>query len=272
VTVDGGPSLASPHVSTLSVRLPGDGTAAVVAHAGPTPIGSSDATAAGAPAPSGRATVAGLGFDPLKVDGACTVAMGVDSALVPLARSGTVILRDGAGDQAPAADPGGPRRVSAGSVITLDGRASCDADGDALTPHWSLTSAPAGSGWQLADADSWRPKLSTEVDGPYRLTLTVTDGDGRSSAAPLLVLAGSPVADQVDDDLDGVFDHADPDGDTGIRPPRPHRPRPRAARRARRSPSAPSPPRPPRPRSGTTAPPCPSPDGPPWCPPCSASR
>ena len=62
----------------------------------------------------------------------------------------------------------------------------------------------------------WRPKLSTEVDGPYRLTLTVTDGDGRSSVATLLVLAGSPAADQVDDDLDGVFDHADPDGDTGI--------------------------------------------------------
>ena len=216
VSVDGGPSLASPHVSTLSVRLPGDGTALVIAHGGTTPAGSSDATAAGAAAPSGLAAVGGLGFDPVAADGACTVATGPDSALVPLARSGAVTLRDSAGDQAPAADPGGTRRVTAGSVVALDGRASCDADGDALSPHWTLTSAPAGSAWQLTGADSWRPQLSTEVDGPYRLTLTVTDGDGRSSAAPLLVLAGSPAADQVDDDLDGIFDHADPDGDTGI--------------------------------------------------------
>lgn len=216
VSVDGGPSLAGPKVSNLSLRLRGDGTASVVAHPGVTPIGSSDATSDGAPGPAALATVEGLGFDPVAADGACTVALGPGSALVPLSRQGVVTLRGSGGDQAPAADPGGTRRVDAGSVVTLDGRASCDADGDALTPHWVLTSAPAGSAWQLTGADTWRPQLSTEVDGPYRLTLTVTDGDGRSSSAPLLVLAGSPAADQVDDDLDGVFDHADPDGDTGI--------------------------------------------------------
>ena len=216
--VAGGPSLDSPVVSTLSVRLPGDGTAAVVAHAGVTPSGSSDASAApGPPDPVGMVEVGGLGFDAVAADAACTAVLGPGSALVPLARQGAVRLRAGAGNQAPAADPGGSLRVAAGSTVTLDGRGSCDPDGDALAPHWTLTSAPAGSNWSLAGADGWRPQLTTEVNGPYRLTLTVTDRHGSSStAASLLVLAGSAAADQVDDDLDGVFDHADPDGDTAI--------------------------------------------------------
>ena len=146
VSVDGGPSLASPRVSTLSARLPGDGTAAVVAHEGVTPSGSSDPPADGVePDPSGLATVSGLGFDPASADGVCSAALGPDAALVPLSRQGAVTLRSSGGDQAPAAEPGGTRRVSPGSVVTLDGRASCDPDGDDLTPHWALTSAPAGS-------------------------------------------------------------------------------------------------------------------------------
>ena len=130
--------------------------------------------------PPGWSRCAGSGSTPSPPTAPARSPLGSGSALVPLAR-------DGSGDVC------GPRRATrrrrpmpaaragsaAGSIVTLDGRASCDADGDALD---AALDADLGSGRQRTGsstgADAWRPQLHTEVDGPYRLTLTVTDGDG----------------------------------------------------------------------------------------------
>jgi hypothetical protein len=129
-------------------------------------------------------------------------------------RDSPATLRAARGNGRPAADAGNDRRVAAGSDVVLDGRASCDPDGDGLTPHWELVSAPAGSTWSLTGADGWRPELRADRVGPYRARLTVTDPSGATSTeAEVVVIAGDAAGDGVDGDLDGRIDSDDPDRD-----------------------------------------------------------
>ena len=161
-------------------------------------------------------------------DGACAVLPGGDGVRLVLGGERRVRLRAAAGNSAPAADP---RAESDGviappQVLRLDGTASCDADADALTPSWELVSAPGGSAWSLDGADSWQPVLFVDRPGPYRVRLVVTDAHGAASRpAELLVVGGEPCVDTIDNDLDGLFDGADPDCDEGGN----HAPRRRAA-------------------------------------------
>src|SRR5690606_6135896 len=59
-------------------------------------------------------------------------------------------------DVPPVANAGADRNVEVGTRVTLDGRASSDANGDALTNSWTL-SRPAGSQASLSDGTSARP-------------------------------------------------------------------------------------------------------------------
>jgi hypothetical protein len=157
--------------------------------------------------------VGGLGFQPLAADGACTLRATPEGAVLGLGRERRVVLRGEGGNSAPGADPGVSWTTVPGQRIPLDGSASCDLDGDALTARWELVSAPAGSAWSLEDADTLRPVLLTDVVGPYRLRLVVTDSRGaKSLPADLLVLAGRQCSNGVDDDLDGFFDHPEDAG------------------------------------------------------------
>lgn len=151
--------------------------------------------------------VRGLAFTPAAADGACALRIGPDGPVVTLGRERRFVLHAQAGNSAPAADPGFSFTTAPGQSIRLDGGASCDADGDALTARWELFSAPAGSAWSLAAADTLRPTLLTDVAGPYRLRLVVTDAHGAASRpAELLIRAGRECANGIDDDLDGFFD------------------------------------------------------------------
>lgn len=192
-----------------------------------------------------EAAVSGLPFVPGAADGACGFslvpetpgtprAQGVALAspaieppeggvIVRLGRERRVILRAERGNSAPAADPGPDRRVDVGVTVALDGSASCDLDGDALTPRWALVSAPAGSDWTLRGADTWRPSFVVTSAGPYRVRLTVTDAHGSASRpVDVVVVAGPECGDGMDTDLDGWIDTDDPDcssaGDTSEAP------------------------------------------------------
>ena len=200
-----GASVVATTPGTLGLRLEAGGTTAtVVADTG-----------------DDQVDVAGLGFSAATVDGACRVDRDGDRTRVTLHRERRITLRADAGNARPAADAGGFRRVDPGSSVTLDGTASCDSDGDELTPSWELVSAPAGSSWSLEGAGTFHPNLTADVAGPYRVRLVVTDAAGaRSLEQEVLVIAGPRCADGVDNDVDGLIDTDDADCD-GVDPPPP---------------------------------------------------
>jgi hypothetical protein len=98
----------------------------------------------------------------------------------------------------PVADAGTDQVVTLlGSVVTLDGRQSWDADGDSITYDWQLISEPAGSAVALSDPDTATPSFVPYVYGDYEAALTVNDMYADSEADSVLVSFDNvqPVAD-----------------------------------------------------------------------------
>jgi len=83
----------------------------------------------------------------------------------------------GSGDNTPPQANAGPdREAEVGVAVPLDGSASIDPDGDALTYSWKLIDSPSGSGAIIADADEVNSALNTDVEGTYLVRLEVSDG------------------------------------------------------------------------------------------------
>ncbi|MEZ5244883.1 MAG: heparinase II/III family protein [Acidimicrobiales bacterium] len=155
------------------------------------------------------------GVGPGHLDGACA-AFGTGSQ-VRIDPSGSIRSRwvaDPLDARPGAVVAAAPSRVGVGTRVPLDGRRSCDPAGDDLTPSWELVSAPRGSSWVLDGTDGWTPTLSVDATGTFRVRLTVTDEAGNVSDPVEVVIAGGDrCGDERDDDLDGLFDAADPDCD-----------------------------------------------------------
>jgi len=83
---------------------------------------------------------------------------------------------------APAAHAGVPQNGLTGTLVTLDGSGSSDANGDALTYSWVLT-GPVGSRASLTNATSIKPTFVPDVVGGYAATLVVNDG--KLASAPV---------------------------------------------------------------------------------------
>lgn len=79
-------------------------------------------------------------------------------------------------NSAPVADAGVEQSVTVGEQVQLDGSASFDADGDALTYSWSLSSVPEGSQAVLSNSTSTSPTFTADTEGEYLLQLVVNDG------------------------------------------------------------------------------------------------
>jgi hypothetical protein len=79
----------------------------------------------------------------------------------------------------PTADAGADTDGQVGTPVSLDGLASSDPDGDALSWSWTLAGRPAGSSLTDADitgADTATPSFVPDVHGAWRLALVVSDG------------------------------------------------------------------------------------------------
>ena len=71
-------------------------------------------------------------------------------------------------NRAPVANAGSAQSVAAGATVALDGNASSDPDGDALSFAWTLTSKPSGSGAALAGRDEREAVLHRGPGGRLR--------------------------------------------------------------------------------------------------------
>jgi hypothetical protein len=134
--------------------------------------------------PAGSAAVLA---NPTSVTPTFTVDFAGDYAAQLIVNDGTV---DSAPDSviitsnnvAPVANAGPDQGgIALGSLVTLDGSASSDANGDPLTYSWSLTSRPAGSAAVLANPTSVTPTFTVDLAGIYVVQLIVNDGTVNSA-------------------------------------------------------------------------------------------
>ncbi|MEM8814250.1 MAG: PKD domain-containing protein [Pseudomonadota bacterium] len=103
----------------------------------------------------------------------------------------------GTSNRAPIANGGADIAVAVAQVVTLDGSASSDPDGDSLSYAWSLIETPMGSSAVLDNPAAVRPSLTIDLAGTYRAELVVSDGQ-LSSAPDLIEIKTTnspPVAD-----------------------------------------------------------------------------
>jgi uncharacterized protein (TIGR03382 family) len=95
---------------------------------------------------------------------------------------------------APWADVGATRDAVQGTELALDGTASRDPNGDALTYAWSVVSGEGASIDAATDGstDGARAQLKLSLAGPVVARLTVSDGTLSSSNDLLVRVAASP--------------------------------------------------------------------------------
>jgi hypothetical protein len=88
-----------------------------------------------------------------------------------------------------------------GTTVQLDGTASTDPDGDALTFTWRLATTPSGSIVTLTGATTATPTFVIDKAGTYTVHLTVSDGTLSSSVAIVIISTANsaPVAAAGDD-------------------------------------------------------------------------
>ena len=99
----------------------------------------------------------------------------------------------------PVANAGPDQNVTIGTAVVLDGTASFDVNGDALTYTWSLLSKPDASSAVLSSAAAMSPQFTADIDGSYEIQLIVNDGNADSPADTVTVVAASPVVAHVPD-------------------------------------------------------------------------
>lgn len=93
---------------------------------------------------------------------------------------------------APVANAGIQQNAISGTTVSINGSASSDANGDALTYSWTLTSKPSGSTANLSSLTSLNPTIAVDLSGTYVVTLVVTDGKINSAPSATTVIVTSP--------------------------------------------------------------------------------
>lgn len=113
--------------------------------------------------------------------------------------AGLLVACGGATNTVPVAIAGADRTAEVGTVVTLSGAASSDAEGSPLSFAWTLTSAPAGSAAKLASPSSSTSSFTPDVDGSYVIALVVSDG--AASSMPDSVTVTATLSPQAQADL-----------------------------------------------------------------------
>jgi len=77
----------------------------------------------------------------------------------------------------PVANAGEDQIVQLNTLTTLDGSDSSDANDDALTFSWTLTTKPNNSKASISNPTVQSPTFTTDIDGIYIISLVVNDGE-----------------------------------------------------------------------------------------------
>lgn len=114
----------------------------------------------------------------------------------------------------PVANAGPDQTEPVGTAVTLDGSASTDVDGDALTYQWTLIAVPAGSAAALSDPNVVMPSFTLDLAGTYVAQLVVDDGTVASAPDTVTITTSNsaPVADAGSDQTVAVGAIAQLDG------------------------------------------------------------
>ncbi|RMH34417.1 MAG: DUF11 domain-containing protein, partial [Nitrospirae bacterium] len=118
------------------------------------------------------------------------------------------------GNNAPVANAGPDQTVRVGDLVTLDGSASSDVDGDPLTFAWSIIQEPSGSAATLSDPTAVMPTFFANAAGTYVLQLIVNDGTVNSAPDTVTITTENspPVANAGPDQTVRVGDLVTLDG------------------------------------------------------------
>jgi RHS repeat-associated protein len=94
------------------------------------------------------------------------------------------------------ANAGADQSAAVGGLVSLDGSASSDIDGDALTYAWAIVARPATSTATLSDPAAVSPSFTIDAAGTYVVQLIVNDGAVNSApdAVTISTLNTRPVA------------------------------------------------------------------------------
>jgi hypothetical protein len=92
------------------------------------------------------------------------------------------------------ANAGADQSVQIGQTVTLDGSASKDSKGTALSYSWAFTARPAGSAAALTDAAKEKPTFVADVAGEYEVELTVNNTNGTAKDKVKVTATGSATA------------------------------------------------------------------------------
>ncbi|CAK8714384.1 hypothetical protein KKHLCK_03445 [Candidatus Electrothrix laxa] len=87
--------------------------------------------------------------------------------------------------------------VSTGDIVCVDGSASSDADGDALSYSWELTAWPDGSSAAFDEPSAVAPCFTADLPGTYEVSLIVKDGVGESQPITAEVVATTTLSEAV---------------------------------------------------------------------------
>jgi Tol biopolymer transport system component/PKD repeat protein len=104
----------------------------------------------------------------------------------------------------PIAEAGTDQTVNEGDMVTLDGSASSDPDGDPLTYSWELVDSE-GPMINLSDDTAIQPTFTATDDGTYTFALTVDDGKGGTDTDQVVI-----TVDNVDPILGAISAPVDP--------------------------------------------------------------
>lgn len=108
-----------------------------------------------------------------------------DPATVTITASAPVVSTN----VAPVANAGGNQTALVGTIVTMNGTASADQDGDALTYLWTVVSKPPGSLSTISSSTVAKPLLTLDVAGTYGVTLIVNDKKADSLPSTVFITA-----------------------------------------------------------------------------------